>query len=219
METWIIILIVLIVLGVLFTPSEEKQTEPQPISGNIPDEVIDREFKDLQKRFVDGEMADRMTSDLILRKDEYLIFDIPGVSLCEERTIKTKGRTGSVRVRVMKGVSVGLGGFEASPETKVIPIDIGNFILTNKRIHYSGDTKTVDFALNKINTIDDLDSGISLSRTGKSKIEYYLDTDVMKLLVTINPKKGEDFESEQVAYPINGEQCKAIILEAISRQE
>ena len=215
-----IFIILLIVFGLfvflsqgISTPSEP----PKEISTQIPEDVLDREFKDLRRMFVEGEMAERMPTDLILKKDEHLIFDIPGVSLCEERTIRTKGSTRSVRVRVMKGVSVGLGGFEASPETKVIPIDTGNLTLTNKRVHFAGDTKTVDYALSKINTIDELDSGIAISRTGKSKIEYFLETDVMSLLVTINPEKGEEFESEQVSYVINGKECKSIFLEAISR--
>ena len=115
------------------------------------------------------------------------------------------------------GVSVGLGGFEASSETKVIPIDTGNFTLTNKRVHFAGSTKTVDYPLSKINTIEELDSGIAISRSGKSKIEYYLGTDVMSLLVTISPEEDEDFDSEQISYALNGEECKGILLEAISR--
>ncbi len=198
-------------------PKESTQTKS--IFNNIPEEVLEREFQGLREMFVNGEMANKMTTDLILKKDEYLIFDIPGVSLCEERTIKTKGSTRSVRVRVMKGVSVGLGGFEASPETKVIPIDTGNFTLTNKRVHFAGATKTVDYPLTKINTIEELDSGVAISRSGKSKVEYYLETDVMSLLVTISPEEGEDFESEQISYTLNGEECKGIFLEAISRIE
>ena len=117
----------------------------------------------------------------------------------------------------MKGVSVGLGGFEASPETKVIPIDTGNLTLTNKRVHFAGNTKTVDYALSKINTIEELDSGLAISRSGKTKVEYFLETDVMSLLVTITPENDEEFEAEQVTYVINGKECKAIFLEAISR--
>ena len=46
-----------------------------------------------------------------------------------------------------------------------------------------------------------------------------LETDVMSLLVTISPEEGEDFESEQISYTLNGEECKGIFLEAISRIE
>jgi hypothetical protein len=195
-----------------------KETIPtKSVTKNIPDEVLKREYMGLREMFVNGEMSNKMATELILKKDEYLIFDIPNVSICEERAIKTKGSTKSVRVRVMKGVSVGLGGFEASSETKVIPIDTGNFTLTNKRVHFAGSTKTVDYPLSKINTIEELDSGIAISRSGKSKIEYYLGTDVMSLLVTISPEEDEDFDSEQISYALNGEECKGILLEAISR--
>ena len=33
------------------------------------------------------------------------------------------------------------------------------------------------------------------------------------------PEEGEDFESEQISYTLNGEECKGIFLEAISRIE
>ena len=214
-------LIIFITIGLIFwyvlqkgSPSSQSA---QIISTQIPESVIEREFKGIREMFVNGDMAEKMSTDLILKKDEHLIFDIPGVSLCEERTIRTKGSTRSVRVRVMKGVSVGLGGFEASPETKVIPIDTGNLTLTNKRVHFAGNTKTVDYALSKINTIEELDSGLAISRSGKTKVEYFLETDVMSLLVTITPENDEEFEAEQVTYVINGKECKAIFLEAISR--
>lgn len=186
---------------------------------NIPEDVLEREFKELRERFATGEIANRMTSDLILKKGEHLIFDIPGVSLCEERTVKTSGTTRSVRVRVMKGVSVGVGSFEASPETKVVPIDTGNMTLTNKRVHFAGETKTVDYPLSKINTIESLDSGVAISRTGKTKVEYYLGTDNMSLRVTISPEEGEDFESEQISYILDGTECRGIFVETISMIE
>ena len=85
-----------------------KETIPtKSVTKNLPDEVLKREYMGLREMFVNGEMSNKMATELILKKDEYLIFDIPNVSICEERAIKTKGSTKSVRVRVMKGVSVG----------------------------------------------------------------------------------------------------------------
>ena len=59
--------------------------------------------------------------------------------------------------------------------------------------------------------------GSAGGHNGLKNISYFLETDVMSLLVTINPEKGEEFESEQVSYVINGKECKSIFLEAISR--
>lgn len=224
MENLIAILFLGMVLYVLFKISKGTQetavsqvTPSKIFTNNIPEDALERNLNGLREMFVNGDMANQMTTDLILKKGEHLIFDIPGVSLCEERTVKTKGTTRSVRVRVMKGVSVGLGGFEASPETEVVPIDHGNITLTNQRIHFAGTTKTVDYSLSKINTIEKLDNGFAISRAGKTKIEYYLGTDNMSLLVTVTPEENEDFEPEQISYVLNGEQCKGILLEAISR--
>jgi hypothetical protein len=215
-----VIIIVVIAIGLYWFFSQSTSNpsrQPKKISTQIPDEILEREFKDIRRMFVDGEMANKMTTDLILKRGEHLIFDIPYVSLCEERTIKTKGSTRSVRVRIMKGVSVGLGGFEAAPEKKVIPIDNGNFTLTNKRIHFAGDTKSVDYNLSKINSIDELDNGVAISRTGKNKVEYFLETSGMSWQVTISPGRGQNFEPEEVTYVIDGKECKKILLEAISR--
>lgn len=206
----------LVIFGFIFYGDKSMSEGVQEITTQIPEDILEREFKGIRELFINGDLASKMTTDLILKKDEKLIFDIPGVSLCEERTIKTKGSTRSVRVRVMKGVSVGLGGFEASPETKVIPIDTGNLTLTNKRVHFAGDTKTVDFSLSKINTIEELDSGIAISRSGKTRVEYFIGTDAMSIGMTISPKENEDFEAEQVSYVINGNECKKIFLGVIS---
>ena len=218
MMEFIFIFAIILTLWFVFSGKPQDETSSdQIVSTQIPKDILDREFSSIRDKFVNGDLAEKMPTDLILKKNEHLVFDIPGVSLCEERTIKTKGSTRSVRVRVMKGVSVGLGGFEASPETKVIPIDTGNLTLTNKRVHFAGSTKTVDYALSKINTIEELDSGVAISRSGKTKVEYFLETDVMSILVTISPEIGEDFEAEQVRYTVNGNECKKIFLETISR--
>ena len=44
-------------------------------------------------------------------------------------------------VRVMKGVSYRFGDFEAAAEKRVSPLDTGHFILTNKRLIFSGTKK------------------------------------------------------------------------------
>jgi hypothetical protein len=221
------VLIVLISLGAIYfairkvtqkgKPTAAASPKLSELSTNIPEEVFETNLEILRNDFVDGKFADEMSTDLILKKNEHLIFDIPGVSLCEERTVKTKGKSNSVRIRVMKGVTVGTGRFEAAPEAKVVPIDIGNLTLTSRRVHFAGETKTVDFALSSMNTIEAFDSGISVSRSGKTKIEYFLDMDRLKIESTFTPDEGEDFEPEEITYALNGGECKKIFLEAISR--
>jgi len=198
-------------------PTAAASTKLSKISTNIPEEILARQLVILQNDFVDGRFSDEMSTDLILKKNEHLIFDVPGVSLCEERTVKTKGKSKSVRVRVMKGVTVGTGRFEAAPEARVVPIDRGNLTLTNKRVHFAGETKTVDFPLSAMNTIQAFDSGVSVSRSGKTKVEYFLDMDRMSINATITPDDGEDFDPEEITYALNGAECKKIFLEAISR--
>ncbi|MEJ6711555.1 MAG: hypothetical protein QNK65_05225 [Flavobacteriales bacterium] len=44
-------------------------------------------------------------------------------------------------VRVMKGVSYRFEDFEAATEKRECPLDTGHFILTNKRLIFSGTKK------------------------------------------------------------------------------
>ena len=165
-------------------PKEPEKTPPSK-------EVIDQWIGYVIENLIKGDYSSSFSSSLMLKKGEKLIFDVPNVELCEERSIKMKGGHQGFSIRIMKGVSYRFGSFEGGREMKVVPIDSGNFILTNKRIVYSGETAQRDFSLSKINTIDVIENGITLSRAGKTKTEYYLNFDGLELSFTITPEEGE----------------------------
>ena len=223
---FIIILICLFTILANFFPLEPvnkdvehhaNQISKIAASSKLPEEVLDKLFKRVRKSFASGDFAERMTTNLILKKDEYLIYDIPEVSFCEERTVRIKGTSKSVRVRVMKGFSVGLGGFDATSEKQIVVVDTGNMTVTNKRIHFAGTSTTFDYPLSKINTIEGSDSTVAISRSGKTKIEFYTDIDKINLEVNVTPdEEDDDFEPQQVQYILGGKECKDILLEAIS---
>lgn len=75
-------------------------------------------------------------------------------------------------VRVMKGVSYRFGDFEAAAEKRVSPLDTGHFILTNKRLIFSGTKKTLDVALTKITSAKPLENGIIIDITAKRNVLY-----------------------------------------------
>jgi len=56
-----------------------------------PQEVIEKLWNDVIDEFVNGDYGDDFDSNLLLKKDEKLIIDLPQIQLCEERTVKMKG--------------------------------------------------------------------------------------------------------------------------------
>ena len=103
------------------------------------------------------------------------------------------------------------GGFEGGVEKKVVTLDTGNFTLTNKRLIFSGSTKSVEYPLSKIVTIDTLENGIVINRSGKTKMEYFLNTTNISLVLKVTPEDGEDFVEEKVDYKLKGIEVKKII--------
>tara|TARA_B110000977_G_scaffold59534_1_gene80888 strand:+ start:6383 stop:6640 length:258 start_codon:yes stop_codon:yes gene_type:complete len=75
-------------------------------------------------------------------------------------------------VRVMKGVSYRFEDFEAATEKRESPLDTGHFILTNKRLIFSGTKKTLDVALTKITSAKPLENGIIIDITAKRNVLY-----------------------------------------------
>ncbi|MFC1786303.1 hypothetical protein ACFLZA_02955 [Candidatus Neomarinimicrobiota bacterium] len=177
----------------------------------IPDEALNEAFDKLLDNFIQGKNADNFDTNLILRKNERLIFDIPNISLCEDRTVKVKGGYQGLSVRIMKGVSYRFGGFEAASEKKIIEIDSGNLILTNKRMVFSGKKSSKDILLNKINTIDTIENGFAITRTGKQKTEYYVGTNNLFANITLVPEDGESWEEGEVKWQMTGFEVKKMI--------
>jgi hypothetical protein len=180
-------------------------------SNNIPQQILEEKFDETVDEFVKGEHGKQFDTNLLLKKGEYLIFDLPQISLCEERSVKLKGVYQGFSVRIMKGVSYRFGGFQGGSEQRVVEIDSGNLTLTNKRMVFSGEKTSKDISLSKINTIQSLVDGISITRSGKQKTEYYVGTDVLEIDMTISPQSGETFQEETVKWKMSGMELKSVI--------
>lgn len=215
--------VIIIVLGIIaFLAGRElikkkKSQKKAELPANIPQEIIEKEFDEMIDKFVKGELSKSFQSNLLLKEDERLIFDVPGTQLCEERSVKIGGGYQGFSVRIMKGVSYRFGGFSGGVEKKVVPIDSGNFILTNKRIVFSGEKRSVEIPLNKINTLEPLENGISLSRSGKSKMEYLIGTDKVEISLEMEPEENENWEKGTVEWRLTGEEIRLMIQRLIQQ--
>ena len=126
----ILVVIVIIVVAYFLLSSQRKESsnplskskgKSLPKAHNIPEDVLNKQFDEMVSEFAEGKLASNFQSSLLLKKGERLIFDIPGIQYCEERSIKVKGRYQGFSVRIMKGVSYRFGGFEARAEKKGSP--------------------------------------------------------------------------------------------------
>jgi hypothetical protein len=106
-------------------------------------------------------------TSLYLKKGEEAYLE-DSVTLMETRS-KTISNRGGGAIRVAKGVYIGgsQGVSRSYPELR--DIDTGKFILTNKRIVFSGDSTTKEFQLDKIMEINVYYDGISITYQGKEK--------------------------------------------------
>tara|TARA_B110000467_G_C18213653_1_gene418947 strand:+ start:165 stop:824 length:660 start_codon:yes stop_codon:yes gene_type:complete len=215
-----IIIIILIIVGAYYllnsqstsTNIKKRKSNSLSVPSNIPTDSLNKEFDRMVDAFASGEFADNFDSSLLLKKGERLIFSIPSIEYCEERKVKVKGGYQGFSVRIMKGVSYRFGSFEATAEKRVVQIDNGNLILTNKRLVFSGDTKSNDYPLSKIVTIDALEDGVVINKSGKQKMEYYIGTNNVSIKIVSDEK---DSWEGSFPYELRGEEIIKIIQKLI----
>ena len=180
---------------------------------SIPDETIEHHRNQIIDQFITGDLANHFSTDVFLKKGEKLIFDIPGIQICEEKTIKTKGSHSGFSIRLMRGVSYRFGDFEAASEKRVTPLDVGHFIITTKRLIFSGTKKSLDVALSKIVSAKPVENGILIDRTAKQNVEYFIGLDNVKMDMTLVPEiqNGETWKEQKVKFNLNGFDVRKII--------
>ena len=188
------------------------KTEPTKApTKKAPEDRIEKSYNEMVDKFVAGEFSGSFESNIMLKKGERLIMAIPEISLCEERAVKIKGSHQGFSVRIAKGLSYRFGTFEGGKEKKVTELDTGTFTLTNKRLVFSGDSKSLEYPLSKIVTIDPLDEGIRINRSGKTKMEYFYNTTNVSITQIINPDENDDWDKTEIQYVMNGIELKTII--------
>jgi hypothetical protein len=100
-----------------------------------------------------GELPIGTPANLILQKSEVCHLSVP-VTLLEERVVSRQFTAGSrgVSVRLVKGVSLRFGQMRGQSYSikDLVPVSNGYFIITNKRLVFSGNTKSISTAFNKL---------------------------------------------------------------------
>lgn len=94
------------------------------------------------------------------------------VTLYEERVVRreTVGRSRGVSIRVMRGVSYRIGGSrgQSMPVYGDVPVAAGDLILTNQRVIFKGDKKSIALQWRDVIGIDPYTNAITI-HSGKAK--------------------------------------------------
>lgn len=150
-----------------------------------------------------AEITFKLTNEvpIILKKNEEPYLWLPNIQLHEDRMIRK--RVGGA-VRVMKGVYVGTSRSESHPQRR--HIDTGELTLTNKRLVFVGNSKSVNIDLRKILSIDPYSDGISLSRSNKKNVEWFIgNLGVAKIETKIEDREYKfEFDGLFLKYMIEG---------------
>lgn len=119
-----------------------------------------------------GTLPTQMPVNVILQRGEVCHLSIPA-RLLEERVVSRQyvGGSQGVSVRIMKGVTYRVGQQRGHIETRsgIVPISNGYFNITNKRLVFSGNNKSVSSALNKLLDLQLYSDALQFSVTNRQK--------------------------------------------------
>ena len=105
----------------------------------------------------------------LLGKNEHLLWLFRDVTLQMQKVRReTVGRTGSISVRVCKGVYYRTGGFRGRPveTTYMQRIGTGSVCLTDKNLYFHCPEKTLKIPFSKILSLDPYSNGLGVQKDG-----------------------------------------------------
>lgn len=104
---------------------------------------------------------------VVLQHGEEAFASIPA-SLLEMRTVRYRGASTGVSVRVAKGVWLRQSGSRGVAEKGLVPVASGTLVATNRRLIFAGDQKSVTVALDKVSSFERMSDGVRFGDTRKT---------------------------------------------------
>lgn len=110
------------------------------------------------------------SSSVVLKPDEIDFFSV-STAMLEERVVNRQivGGSHGVSIRLMKGVSYRVGQSRGRIETQkgLVPISFGELTITNFRLVFNGDRKSVNAPYEKLQNIEIFSDGLRFSLTSR----------------------------------------------------
>lgn len=207
---------VILFLVVLFIGYQLKADKTADNHKAVPDATMEHpELKSsLLEELFSGTYTHQFDTEVILKKDEILIISVPNVSYCEERVVGRRGGSSGVSFRVARGLWLRTGSFGSEPVEEITQLDVGDFVLTTRRLIFLGDRKLIEYPLSKILRISASRTQLAIARSGKQKIEYFAGIDALSMRGVSRPST-EIEASESLYFRIHGEDIKALVQKAL----
>jgi len=141
---------------------------------------------------------------ILLKGGEEPLFVLDGVGLHEPRSV-TRGAYGGPSIRVAKGVSIRVGGFQAQSHEELKAIDTGTLVLTTKRLCFSGALRSLEVDLAKLISVDAYANAVAIRRSGKEKTEFFFGIDRHTYSFTVQGRRyTEPMSGLILKYAIEG---------------
>jgi len=150
-------------------------TIPELKSHNIP-VGSDAQLEEFAKGNLDGltiQMDSDLRRDIILKRDEKIVFWLSPIDYIEERRKRGSGAIGSFSFRIKKGVWYRTAQIYGGNADELTKLDSGVLVFTNKRYIFLGNTKNIDQPLTSLAAINPFSDGVSFIRSGKQRTEFF----------------------------------------------
>jgi len=121
--------------------------------------------------------AQPVDSPLILKAGEQAYLSVPAtLARMTTRTHYTGHSSGFSFPIGHTGIRYRVGSFRGQPvqQQSLTKLDTGTFVLTNKRLGYVGQTKSMSVALDKLMHFEIYNDALSVAREGKENPDFYL---------------------------------------------
>ena len=143
--------------------------------------------------------------------DEILIYATPAATFKDkEQIVGYTGKSAGVSVRVAKGVSVRTGGTGSrAVRDTVRQSNMGDLLITNKRIMFVGKDDSFEFSVNKISIVKLIDRNSFVIQSGRSSKNIWLDSAlVVYAYGLINYSINQNAQGVNVPASIKADQSK-----------
>lgn len=145
-------------------------------------------------------------ANILLKKDERIVFrSFNNIILKEPSSVRISNTShegiGQFNGRFFNGYGVSKSVTKIQEVIK--PVDVGQFIITNKRFIFSGNKRNIDVNISQITAVTPYADGFKLQRKSKQKPEYFINVNLFSFMY--------EFEGENYFYRMKGDIVGSLI--------
>ena len=133
---------------------------------NLSSDIVNHQKQDeinaIYRRFQNNDLPIVTPQKAIIQVGE-IACSVAKASLMEKQTIGYKAGTAGVSFRVAKGLTLRTGGIQGRIVKDLIPVAHGELVITDSRIIFAGDTKSISSDLKQLISVNNYADGIAYS--------------------------------------------------------